>query len=488
MFKSKSSKYMIVGLLGLLAVLVVAIPVLAQPPSNDERVDATEIFGLPFFDSLNTTEATAGFDDPFPGCWGPQLGATVWYRFTPADNMEVQATTSGSSYDTVLVVYEDFGFLNEIACVAYQGAVNFSAFAGQTYYFMIGDLAGGGPYYPPPSFGGQLEFSVSEVVPPENDDFANAMMVGSIPFSIAQDNTSASQEMFEPYPSCAWGDLSGSLWYAYTAMEDGSLTASVQNAWFSPVLAVYTGSSLDALSEAGCGVWDPVTFSAVAGETYYFQVSGLYWETGQFQFQLDVPPPPIADFWFWPDPPSTYDVVQFYDNSYDPVWIGIESQMWDFGDGATATGCCPTHQFGADGEYLVQLDVVTFDGRTGSITRTVYVETHDVAITKFSTPNAASAGQTRTITVGVSNKLVDETVEVTLYRSTPGGYEYVGSLIQYVPVRSGGRTTNFKFSYTFTEADAAVGKVTFRVYAQIFGANDALPADNEAISSPTKVK
>ncbi len=136
----------------------------------------------------------------------------------------------------------------------------------------------------------------------------------------------------------------------------------------------------------------------------------------------------------------------------------------------------------------VQLDVVTFDGREASTSRTLNVETHDVAITKFSAPNSASVGQTRTISAGISNLLMGETVEVTLYRSTSYGYEPVGWLTQYVPVRSGGRTTSFKFTYTFTEGDAAVGKVTFRVYAQIIGANDALPADNEAIAKPTKVK
>jgi len=56
-----------------------------------------------------------------------------------------------------------------------------------------------------------------------------------------------------------------------------------------------------------------------------------------------------------------------------------------------------------------------------------------------------------------------------------------------VPVRSANRTTDFNFSYTFTSADAQVGKVTFKAVANIFGARDALPADNEAIATPIKV-
>ena len=75
-----------------------------------------------------------------------------------------------------------------------------------------------------------------------------------------------------------------------------------------------------------------------------------------------------------------------------------------------------------------------------------------------------------------------------LYKSIPGGFQLVGSYIQSVPVRPANRTTAFTFNYTFTTSDASVGKVTFRAVASIVNARDALPADNEAISSPpTKV-
>ena len=80
-----------------------------------------------------------------------------------------------------------------------------------------------------------------------------------------------------------------------------------------------------------------------------------------------------------------------------------------------------------------------------------------------------------------------ETIEVQLFKSVPGGYQQVGSLTQSVPVHPSNRTTDFSFSYTFTDADAQVGKVTFRAVATVLGVRDALPADNEAIAPPTKV-
>ena len=43
----------------------------------------------------------------------------------------------------------------------------------------------------------------------------------------------------------------------------------------------------------------------------------------------------------------------------------------------------------------------------------------------------------------------------------------------------GNRTTPVDFFYTFTQADAAVGKVSFKAIVDLMEARDALPADNE---------
>lgn len=133
--------------------------------------------------------------------------------------------------------------------------------------------------------------------------------------------------------------------------------------------------------------------------------------------------------------------------------------------------------------------MTTFDGRTASASQIVQVRTHDVAITKLSAPQSASAGQVRTITVSIRNTRYPELVRVELYKSVPGGFQFVGFVDVNVPVRPLNRTTDIKFSYVFTSDDAAIGKVTFRTVAVILGARDAFSADNEAISSPpTKVR
>jgi PKD repeat protein len=201
-----------------------------------------------------------------------------------------------------------------------------------------------------------------------------------------------------------------------------------------------------------------------------------------------VPPPPVANFSFYPSDPSVFDAVQFDNYSWDPGGAGFESTVWNFGDGTTSTDWSPSHQYAADGDYAVQLTVTTYNGRSASTSQAVQVRTHDVAIAKFTVPKAARVGQTRSIVVGISNQRSPERVEVQLYKITTDGQEqFVGSTVQSVPVRPAGRTTDFSYTYTFTADDASAGTVTFKAVAYLVSARDARPADNEKISTPTKV-
>src|SRR6266581_4025014 len=327
-------------------------------------------------------------------------------------------------------------------------------------------------------------------VAPANDDFANATGVPALPFSSVAQLVLAGTESGEQTPSCAvfYGPVNETVWYSFTPAQTQSITARIGNASISTVVAAYSGSSVSGLTELGCVVFGGnVTFRAQAGTTYHFLVGNLFGQEGQAEFRLDVTPPPVANFFFFPFDPSVFDVVQFVDQSFDPGGVGFEPQVWSFGDGTTGTGFNVTHRYAADNDYTVQHSVTTPDGRTASTSQVVHVRTHDVAITKFAAPVAATVGQTRSIAVGVSSKRYAEVVTVQLLKSVPGGFEPVGSLTQSVPVRQANRTTDFAFSYTFTGADAQIGKVTFKAVAAINGARDALPADNEAIAPPTKV-
>ena len=132
-------------IIGILAAFSV-FPAFAAAPSNDDFDDANVISELPFSDAVDTTDATTADDDP--DCFGQ--GPTVWYEFTPEEDVNVRADTVGSDYDTILSVYTGSrGDLTQIACN--EERVQFEAVAGETYFFMVGAF-GSGP-------GGQLVFS-----------------------------------------------------------------------------------------------------------------------------------------------------------------------------------------------------------------------------------------------------------------------------------------------------------------------------------------
>jgi PKD domain len=385
----------------------------AAPPGNDDFITPTVITSLPFGDVVNTTDSTYDGSEPQFCTFMTQ---TVWYSFTPATTQVVRADNGGTGFSTDLNVYRYTGGgpggLNFIGCSGNPNPVTFTAQAGSTYFIQTGILFGAV---------GDLHVNVSAVPPPANDAFADASAITSLPYSDTADVLAASTEPGEPSSGCGGFQQSGSVWYRFTPSETASVSA---NANYPNIVAAYSGSSLANLTPLGCrNFGGMLTFRAEAGTTYYFQLAGLF-GSQSVQLQLVKTPPPNAAFGWNPFDPSSYDTVTFFDQSGDPGQVGFSSAQWSFGDGGTANnpGCCPTHRYLSDGTYHVTLAVTTTDGRTGTITRDVEVRTHDVAVAKLTVPQSASAGQSRAIVVGLSNRRYAETVRIDLFRSTPSGW------------------------------------------------------------------
>jgi len=474
-----ANKYWIM-LLTLSAFLILPgsyIPAYCAAPVNDNRADAKSIASLPSGEVVDISDATVEPDEPHYCCYSSR---TVWYSFAPTgDNVAVTADISGSDFeDTVLSVYKAVGANLEIqTCGDHGQNVTFWAEAGEIYYIQAGSI----------SSGGQLRMNIALATPPANDNFTNATEIQTLPFDDAQTSISASLEVGEPAPSCYYLPAT-TVWYQYIPQATQAVTATVA-ASSGGFLTVHTGNSLESLTEVACRYsYDTWTFTAQAGVTYYFRLGGQAGSMpGFLSFSLEEARPPEAYFNMSSDP-SIFDMVYYFDCSYDPGGLGIQSQSWNFGDGTTAEGGNPTHQYAADGDYTVSLTVWTPDGRSASTSQVLHVKTRDVAITKFTVPSAAVSRQTRTITVGINSKRYPEVVRVELMKSIFGyGYQTFASLTQTVPVRPANRTTIFSFSYTFTSDDAKMGKVTFKAAATIMEGRDALPGDNEAIALPTKV-
>ncbi|RLF59258.1 MAG: hypothetical protein DRN27_03200, partial [Thermoplasmata archaeon] len=80
--------------------------------------------------------------------------------------------------------------------------------------------------------------------------------------------------------------------------------------------------------------------------------------------------PPIANFSYNPNNPTSLDLISFNDSSYDSDGT-IVSWYWNFGDGNTSTSQNTTHSYADNGTYLVSLTVTDDDGDNDTITKQV---------------------------------------------------------------------------------------------------------------------
>ena len=139
-----------------------------------------------------------------------------------------------------------------------------------------------------------IGWTTSSVPPPPtgpaNDDFANATTVtlGSISQATTTD---ATLQTGEPAPSCT-SSFGKSVWYRFTPTTTRRIIANTVGSNFDTVLAVYTGSSLDALTPLKCNDDRPldslskVKMKVFAGTTYWFQVGGYQGLSGQLTFRV----------------------------------------------------------------------------------------------------------------------------------------------------------------------------------------------------------
>ena len=139
---------------------------------------------------------------------------------------------------------------------------------------------------------------------PANDNFADAIVLSnaSLPVSDSASNVEATRETGEPEHANMNGG--GSLWWRWTAPKTGTITIDTCGSDFDTLLGIYTGTSVDALTEVAssddapaqrCGQASGTAFRAHAGTTYSIAVDGFEGETGNVQLELH-PPPANDDF------------------------------------------------------------------------------------------------------------------------------------------------------------------------------------------------
>ncbi len=276
----------------MVAAMLAALPaaVAAAPPSNDDFGNARVIVGsLPYHDTLNPTDATFQGGEAESTC-DSSPEPSVWYRFTPVRSGVFRADTMGSDYDANIDVYRGttLAGLVEIDCnddidswSIYDSRLAFRATGGTRYYIRVsGDE------------GTHLDFTLRSVQAPSNDQFAGARTISSLPFTANADNINATSQSAEPRQSSLCSVMRATRWYKYTPAHDEVIWANTFTAVdFDTMLAVYRGNKIGNVTEIACNddQWvsgnrvysSGITFKALAGVTYRFQVGGYDAESGQ---------------------------------------------------------------------------------------------------------------------------------------------------------------------------------------------------------------
>jgi hypothetical protein len=125
-------------LAALVLAATVGAPAVAAGPGNDLPVAATAIGSLPYTIDQDTTEATVGGDDVGCGAGGLDV-ATVWYTFTPEEDLRVEIDAGASDYLVGVNLFA--GSADEASRFdCNNDALAFDAEAGTTYYLLFADV------------------------------------------------------------------------------------------------------------------------------------------------------------------------------------------------------------------------------------------------------------------------------------------------------------------------------------------------------------
>ena len=250
-------------------------------PSNDDFENAQVLAGPR--GSVRGSNINASAQAGEPAHAENDAERSVWYRWTaPASGIAV-FDTQDSTFDTVLAVYTGSA-VNALQLIAEDddggmaddSRVRFRTVAGQTYSIAVDGYEGDQGAV-------ALRWMLTPVRPP-NDNFARAEVLNGARGNVDGSNLGATKEAGEPDHA---GDSGGhSIWYRWTAPDNGTATFGTKDSDFDTLLAVYVGNSVDALqlvaeNDDGADAFHSlVSFEARRGQTYFIAVDGYDGDEG----------------------------------------------------------------------------------------------------------------------------------------------------------------------------------------------------------------
>ena len=274
----------------LLAIVALPAVAMAAPPTNDDFDAPVVITEVPYQTVVTfTNEATQAPDDP--NCFSG--GRTIWFSYTPQEDIRIDASTFGSNYDTTLGIYTGArGSLTELGCNDdalgdKRSIVRFAATAGQTYYLMLGSLAQGTH--------GTAKLSLTEAPgPPDNDDLRNAEIVENLPY---QQRVYVGEATTGEDDANCFGNAR-TVWYQFRPDKDRKVEASTSGSSYDTTLAVYARTAgelkqLECVDNARRSSAASVTMDLTGGKTYFFRVGAQGAYADELLFSMRKVPIPL---------------------------------------------------------------------------------------------------------------------------------------------------------------------------------------------------
>ena len=280
----------------------------------DEVLNALRSTGVPITDTNGITKPRIKLDAALNAIGGNNSCATT--PIFAGQTINGALTTSDCRYPTSSNWFSDAYSFNGVA--GQQVSITMTSASFDTWLALIGpggnelttDNDGGGGtdaripagsgFFTLPSTGTYViqassnltnatgNYAVSLASPPTgvpNNNFANAQVISGSSGSTTGNNTGATKEPGEP--NHAGNSGGASVWYRWQAPATGSVRFTTTGSNFDTLLAVYTGSSVSALTPivsnddaSFSDLTSQVTFNAVAGTTYRIAVDGFAGSTG----------------------------------------------------------------------------------------------------------------------------------------------------------------------------------------------------------------
>ncbi|MCA9516350.1 MAG: thrombospondin type 3 repeat-containing protein, partial [Myxococcales bacterium] len=245
--------------LAVLALVALGGAAHAAPPANDDFDAAVVITHLPFVSDIDTTEATTAADDPD----GAQTTRTVWYTYTPSQNVHVVIDNSQSDYQVATTVFTGTRGALDVVTAAI-GELQADLEANTTYVIECWAFQG--------SPGGNLVLTVGGTLagpPPANDDVGTAKDVGELPYVDVIDIAGATSPSDDPTA----GSVDHTAWYRLAPRADMALGVSLAGSDYAPVAAVFHGAPAD-LDVVAFG--DGELLAPLQADEIYYVLVGTY--------------------------------------------------------------------------------------------------------------------------------------------------------------------------------------------------------------------